>query len=78
VAIIGLADDGNVGLGVTTSVVRSAGGSGRDGNEGGDQKLFLKKKIYLVQFHALIKREFLTSFMLFSVRISTDDFQFLV
>ena len=44
---IGLADDGDMGLGVTTGVVRSAGGSGSDGNEGGDQELL---KIFNVIF----------------------------
>jgi len=38
VAIIGLADDGNVGLSVTNGLV-TTGSGGSDGNEGGDQKL---------------------------------------
>jgi len=39
VAIIGLADDDDVGLGVTTGMVTAGSGSS-DGDEGGDQKLF--------------------------------------
>ncbi len=37
--LIGLLDDGDVGLSVATRVVRSAGGSGSDGDKSGDQKL---------------------------------------
>jgi len=40
VTLIGLADDGDVGLSVTTSLVRSAGGSGSDGEESGNNELF--------------------------------------
>jgi len=38
VAIIGLADDDDVGLSVTSGLV-TAGSGGSDGDEGGDQKL---------------------------------------
>jgi len=63
VTLIGLADDGDVGLSVATSVVRSAGGSGSDGNEGGDQELL---KIFNVIFkvYLLIFLFDITSFML--------------
>jgi len=44
VAIIGLTDDDDIGLGVTTGMV-TTGSSGSDGDEGGDQKL-LKKNPY--------------------------------
>jgi len=44
VAIIGLANDDDIGLGVTTGMV-NAGSGGSDGDEGGDQKL-LKKNSY--------------------------------
>jgi len=37
--LIGLTNDGDVGLGVTTGVVRSAGGSDSDGDESGNDEL---------------------------------------
>jgi len=37
--LIGLADDGDVGLSVTAGVVRSAGGSDSDGDESGNDEL---------------------------------------
>ena len=48
VTIIGLADDGDVGLSVTTSVVRSAGGSGSDGDKSGNDELKYKHVINII------------------------------
>jgi len=50
VAVIGLANDDDVGLSVTTGVV-TTGSGGSDGDEGGDQKLlkmnsFINIKIF--------------------------------
>ena len=45
--IIGLADDGDVGLTVTSSLVNVTSGS--DGDESGNDELFGKKKFMLIK-----------------------------
>ena len=47
VTLIGLTNDGDVGLSVTTSLVRSAGGSGSDGEESGNNELFRYRSLAL-------------------------------
>jgi len=69
--LIGLADDGDVGLSVTTSVVRSAGGSGSDGDKSGNdelEKTIMIKRIQL-GFQSYCR---LTSFMV-GVVSSVED-----
>ena len=68
VTIIGLADDGDVGLSVTTSVVRSAGGSGSDGDKSGNDELKYKHVInIIIIFLNSFFFYFLTSFMVVGI-----------
>ena len=53
--LVGLADDSDVGLSITTGVV-TAGSGGSDGDESGDQELL---KIFTVNFKVYLKSNFI-------------------